>query len=255
MQIEHLSKKDLVLAIEIINESLYCQTEGQLELLMGRFSELLPFQASLSCVFRRKNPESVISLIRIINFNYPVDYLEKLHQRNLLLKNPVLLENIKIFSLQDSLYNLQQQNSLNTHHELVSLVDDYRFYRAQEEVSREMGDLHPVAGSFFCYHRLALCARTKEVLKLVIPHFHEALKRIETSSNRKTDKLTNREKIVIQWLKEGKTTWDISVILNISQRTVKFHVSNILRKLDAVNRTHAVAKAMDQGIIELDYSI
>ena len=50
-------------------------------------------------------------------------------------------------------------------------------------------------------------------------------------------------------MKAGKTNWEISVILNISERTVKFHVQNIERKLNAVNKTHAVAIALDQNLL------
>lgn len=53
-----------------------------------------------------------------------------------------------------------------------------------------------------------------------------------------------REKEVLNWLKLGKTNWEISVILQISERTAKFHVGNIMKKLNAVTRGHAVAKAI-----------
>ena len=56
--------------------------------------------------------------------------------------------------------------------------------------------------------------------------------------------LTDREKEILGWLIEGKSSWDIGQILSISERTVKFHVNNICIKLNAVNRTHAVAKAI-----------
>lgn len=55
--------------------------------------------------------------------------------------------------------------------------------------------------------------------------------------------LSEREKEVLGWLKQGKTSWAISVILNISERTVNYHVGNILRKLGVCNRTHAVAES------------
>lgn len=61
--------------------------------------------------------------------------------------------------------------------------------------------------------------------------------------------LSPREKEVLNWLKKGKTSWDISVILCISERTVNFHIKNIMQKLDAVSRIHAVAKAIERGLI------
>jgi DNA-binding NarL/FixJ family response regulator len=67
--------------------------------------------------------------------------------------------------------------------------------------------------------------------------------------NRKTPVLSNREKEVLKWLKEGKRSWDISRILQISRHTVNFHIKNLFKKLNVVNRTQAVSEAMRQGII------
>jgi two-component system nitrogen regulation response regulator NtrX len=66
---------------------------------------------------------------------------------------------------------------------------------------------------------------------------------------RKTPVLSNREKEVLKWLKEGKGSWDISRILQISRNTVNFHIKNLFKKLNVVNRTQAVSEAMRQGII------
>lgn len=61
--------------------------------------------------------------------------------------------------------------------------------------------------------------------------------------------LTAREREVLHWLKEGKTNWEISIILKMSERTAKFHVTNILGKLGASTRSHAVALAYSQNLI------
>ena len=63
--------------------------------------------------------------------------------------------------------------------------------------------------------------------------------------------ISSRELEVLKWVHQGKTNWETSVILNICERTVKFHVGNIMQKLDAVSRGHAVAKAIEFGIIPL----
>jgi len=66
---------------------------------------------------------------------------------------------------------------------------------------------------------------------------------------RETPVLSNREKEVLKWLKEGKRSWDISRILHISRNTVNFHIKNLLEKLNVVNRTQAVSEALRRGII------
>jgi DNA-binding CsgD family transcriptional regulator len=65
------------------------------------------------------------------------------------------------------------------------------------------------------------------------------------------NELTERETEVMQWIQRGKTNWEISRILCISERTVKFHVQNSLAKLGASTRSHAIAIALKRGFIEL----
>ena len=62
-------------------------------------------------------------------------------------------------------------------------------------------------------------------------------------------KLSPREKEVLLWIKEGKTTSEISSNLSISERTVKFHVRNTLRKVRASTRAQAVAVSLEKGLI------
>ncbi|MBI4847332.1 MAG: response regulator transcription factor [Nitrospirae bacterium] len=71
---------------------------------------------------------------------------------------------------------------------------------------------------------------------------------IRQNSNN-THGISVREQEVLKWLIEGKSSEDISLILNISARTVKFHISGIMQKLNAVSRTQAVAIAIEKGII------
>ncbi len=63
--------------------------------------------------------------------------------------------------------------------------------------------------------------------------------------------LSTRETAVLQMMAEGKRNKDISEALHISERTVKFHVSSMLGKLQASNRTEAVVVAAEQGIIHI----
>lgn len=55
--------------------------------------------------------------------------------------------------------------------------------------------------------------------------------------------LTPREIEVLKWSAEGKTCFEIAAILNISERTANFHVSNAVAKLGASNKIHATIKA------------
>lgn len=54
--------------------------------------------------------------------------------------------------------------------------------------------------------------------------------------------LTSREIDVLFWTAEGKSTWDISQILGISESTVNFHINSAKRRLGVYSKPHAVAK-------------
>jgi DNA-binding NarL/FixJ family response regulator len=62
--------------------------------------------------------------------------------------------------------------------------------------------------------------------------------------------ITARERQVLGLLSQGATNQQIAGKLFITERTVKFHVSSLLSKLHASNRTEAVARARERGLIE-----
>ncbi len=61
--------------------------------------------------------------------------------------------------------------------------------------------------------------------------------------------LTDRELEVLDWASQGKTSQEIAMILSISERTVKFHLSNTYEKLGVVNRQQAIAKAIHNRLL------
>jgi DNA-binding CsgD family transcriptional regulator len=70
----------------------------------------------------------------------------------------------------------------------------------------------------------------------------------ETPAARRLDQLRDREREVLELMIAGLRNRDIADRLFISVRTVKYHVSNILQKLDVASRTEAIALAHSAGI-------
>jgi DNA-binding NarL/FixJ family response regulator len=70
------------------------------------------------------------------------------------------------------------------------------------------------------------------------------------SSKDRDDMLTAREREILQLLADGMSNADVAGKLFISQETVKSHVRHILTKLEADTRTHAVAIALREAIID-----
>jgi DNA-binding CsgD family transcriptional regulator len=80
--------------------------------------------------------------------------------------------------------------------------------------------------------------------RIFLVEIFEAYRR---STNVEAVKITRREKECIRWASVGKTSWEISQILSISQRTVDFHLTNCIRKTNSTNRQHAIVKCILSG--------
>jgi DNA-binding NarL/FixJ family response regulator len=73
----------------------------------------------------------------------------------------------------------------------------------------------------------------------------------ELAEHAADDDLTVREIDVLRLIATGNANKEIAVQLSIAEDTVKSHVTNILAKLGANDRTHAVTIGLKRGIIEL----
>ncbi len=95
---------------------------------------------------------------------------------------------------------------------------------------------------------------------LVVPYMNSAwlrsqvtwpLDRANAAKPAKTGLLTPRETQIVQWIYHGKSNIEIGMILGISPLTVKNHVQKTLRKLNVLNRTQAVGKALALRLVNL----
>jgi len=77
------------------------------------------------------------------------------------------------------------------------------------------------------------------------------LRRVRGDTVASAPVLTPREQSVLEHLAQGMGNKQIAAALGISERTVKFHVSSVFTKLGASNRTDAVARAAQAGLIRL----
>lgn len=78
-----------------------------------------------------------------------------------------------------------------------------------------------------------------------------ASKIMQSLNDPPADALTEREMEVLHLLAQGRPNKEIAHMLTVTERTVKFHISSILSKLNATNRTEAVSIAAQRGLITL----
>jgi len=74
---------------------------------------------------------------------------------------------------------------------------------------------------------------------------------VEMAEHHADDALTEREIEVLRLVAAGNANKRVGDLLGISEETVKGHLRNILSKLDANDRTHAVTIALKRGIIDI----
>lgn len=101
--------------------------------------------------------------------------------------------------------------------------------------------------------RVDLSNEGRGALHMISIYAHNKIKEIKTGGKeslvKRSATLTPREKECISWCSEGKTAWEISAILGISERTVSHILENAQRKMNTTNRTQLVAETLRAGLI------
>ncbi|KAA2233138.1 helix-turn-helix transcriptional regulator [Salinarimonas soli] len=113
--------------------------------------------------------------------------------------------------------------------------------------------IHTVKGftagvCFSSRHRLHWNGETRAALHLIAIYAHaRAVELIEARTDAPSKppvRLSAREVECLRWTAAGKTAWEISVILRLSEHTVTGYLQSAAVKLGAVNRIQAVAEAI-----------
>lgn len=97
-----------------------------------------------------------------------------------------------------------------------------------------------------CIPNPKVCAveRLLKRVRLLFPHLYQVMRTLSFPTGQvRPHPLSERELDVLRWVVSGKTNWEISIIMGVTVDTVKFHMKNIYRKLDASNKAQAIASA------------
>ena len=130
---------------------------------------------------------------------------------------------------------------------------------ASKLIAHGTHDVHGHVTSLFAFASRPerIGPRQEYFVRLAVPFLHMAWLRSQVNGNGKgsvpkpaaASILTVRELEILRWIYVGKSNFEIGVILSISPLTVKNHVQKILRKLNVLNRTQAIGKALELRIL------
>jgi DNA-binding CsgD family transcriptional regulator len=242
-----ISKQDALTLLEIIQDCLSCESPTDACNIMNKTRSLIDFDKAVYGLAKLDNNGNIMNF-NTLNFSYPLEWLTIYRKNMFHKKDPIALENFSNFKLQ---YWADTYKKYEIDKEFYNTSQDFKLINGYAtgitNQFRTEGCLLSFAGDLKDHPRHVY------ILNNLSPHLHSAFKRalfIE-DKHKSLLRISIREKEVLCWVSQGKTTWDISQILEISERTVKFHVNNIMIKLDAVSRPQAVAIALTKGMIEL----
>jgi DNA-binding NarL/FixJ family response regulator len=94
----------------------------------------------------------------------------------------------------------------------------------------------------------AALLRQRVVLDVVVPRLLRAARKEQSTALFVS--LTEREREILAWMRDGKTTRDIASVLSVSRDTVKYHIKNIFQKTGTNNRVSAVAVALEKKLFD-----
>lgn len=249
-----LSKNDAVCLLELINASLSCSNAEEFEQLIKKMNSLISFDFAMSGL-AQLDVSGNIKSFEVVNISFPDQWLEIYLNKKYYKIDPIFKSNFSNFKTQywPNTYKINAPPS-----ELLSLSVDCGLRDGYTSGAKNLKGTEGSLFSICCKSSVARKSvefhrRVEVILTHVIPHLHQALYRLTNQSIKKNrNPLSTKEIEVLNWIKQGKTSWDISRILGISERTVNFHAANIMQKLDAVSRPQAIANAFQQRLIDIE---
>lgn len=245
-----LTKMELSSILEIVHRSTFVSSDREFLDLLDDVCALVPVDHVVAGLGRKNRQGVFQGVMKLINHSYPEEWLGLYLNQGLAMIDPVFQSHLLDYRLQVWSRTYGQVRSRQTR----SFVRQAKSFGLVDGITVGAPCRRHSGGSLFSFsgRELTREARHVSIVNYVAPHLHLALMRTAFGARRELPRLSLREHEVLQWMKEGKTNWEISQILRISERTAKFHVRNIMLKLDVNRRSHAVAVALEGGLIGLD---
>lgn len=91
-----------------------------------------------------------------------------------------------------------------------------------------------------------------EMMKLIAHFFDNHMIGLSAGASGTGIALSPREQECLLWTAQGKTVDEAATIMGVSSETVRVYVKRVISKMNASNKTHAVAKAIHMGLVTIN---
>jgi LuxR family transcriptional regulator, quorum-sensing system regulator BjaR1 len=181
--------------------------------------------------------------------NYPAEWLERYLSRRYILKDPIMVRtklNASPF-FWDELAPVMAAND-----EARRIVEEAQEFNLVQGFSASIETLDgQMVGFSVSGRHFESDPNKRGILVLIASYAIGRAVALQQQPSILKGKITlsAREREALQWASEGKNDWEIGEIMKISEHGVDKHMRSARMKLDAINRTQAVAEAIRQGLI------
>jgi len=243
----HLSSSDCAELMMLSHRSLKCQTKDHLKNLVLDLKGLIEFENAVCA--QGKVPDAFLdpdARVNCLDVSLPDGYIDLYFQKKFQLTDAVLCEFLNHLS---PVNWASMERKYGYDYPASMLAIDFNLRDGWTHGIIDTGTMDCTV-FYLGGPQADPGIRSQALLTYIIPFYAEAFKRAFGTAGRPIRRLTHREREVLKWIKAGKSSWEISVILKCSKRVVDFHVNNLKHKLNVVSRAQAVAVGLKNGIIE-----
>jgi DNA-binding CsgD family transcriptional regulator len=232
----------------ILNSEIHAaQTPAALSCALARVAHEFGFRCYM--LIRMPDEEQQLLSNVLIHSNLPKLYIHEFDRQKLLPK--WLLSPLSLASAQPICWMVDKSYSDKGMSFAPELVDLQRRFKLTTHLAIET---HSHCGRAYRMRLSGDRPRLTQIelneVGMLLLHAFATMGRIKQASRKQASgHLSVRELEVVKWTSQGKTSAEIGKILSLSDHTVNAYLTNAIRKLDCVNRTQLVAKALRLKLI------
>lgn len=234
-----LSKRELAEVLAFCDACHLCASEVEFHRLLGELASFMGFEFVLYA--HMDSTYDVQRQVRLLNVSNPERWMTEYAEHGYLEHDPVRrdLERCLARSEPHGVIDWQASRATNAiEREIVSRRAHHGLRYGMSAFFNSARQEAVFLVSFASETTVPESHRTL-MARLIVPHLTRCRKRLDLSQ--RVARFSAREQVVAEWLVNGKTNQEIAEILEVTVATSKFHVANILHKLEVESRQQAVS--------------
>ncbi|GKS65385.1 hypothetical protein YTPLAS72_26890 [Nitrospira sp.] len=245
-----LSKSECRNFMEILHYVMQAETPDHVRDVLVRFQNYFSFTKALGGLVRLGPGQTFAGFGNVVNASYPDEWLYMYWKNGFADVDPVFKSALKSPGTQ---HWQETYQNMSSEKEREFIATAHQFGLRDGITTGSVDEACGVAT--FCSFASEESLDAKRLVPLVEYlgyYIHMALLKATPKAAPQTDRcvkeLSSREVTILNWMKNGKTNWEIGKILGVSERTVRFHIESIFSKLQVTSRSQAVATAIEHGL-------